>query len=350
MDKCLKELRVARKPLRSVSVSGKTQKFELTCGDTVQRWHIMRQLQFAMFTGHTDAVLSLVYLEAPSADRSDDARVFSASHDNSVCCWDPYDMACLYRLKEKTSEVSCMVYLEHAGLLVTSNDDGSVRFWNPDAGSSMVYRHHTNTVSCLTVAHLKRCTYLISGSFDGYVVSIAAASLRVRQVSRACSIRTAPAELVSGTLRGGAQSSRPLRTCSIPWPRAATGMTARSCVRVSWTPTRRKARLSLWVAMNAQCRCVGVVVCVSAETVARSCADLACWSWFRSSSCGRSPRGRASVGLRAIRSPSRRWPRTPITCSRAPTTCLSASGTSRTCWNRKRGMGHSVSERARTIC
>lgn len=117
--------------------------------------------------GHTDAVLSLVYLEAPSADRSDDARVFSASHDNSLCCWDPYDMACLYRLKEKTSEMSSMVYLRHAGLLVTGNDDGSVRFWNPDAGSSMVYRHHENTVSCLTVAHLKRCTYLISGSFDG---------------------------------------------------------------------------------------------------------------------------------------------------------------------------------------
>lgn len=51
MDKCLKELRVARKPVRSVSISGKTQKFELTCGNTVQRWHIMRQLQFAMFTG-----------------------------------------------------------------------------------------------------------------------------------------------------------------------------------------------------------------------------------------------------------------------------------------------------------
>lgn len=35
--------------------------------------------------------------------------------------------------------------------------------------SSMAYKHHKNTVSCLTAVHLKRCSYLITGSFDGYV-------------------------------------------------------------------------------------------------------------------------------------------------------------------------------------
>lgn len=47
--------------------------------------------------GHTDAVLALIHLEAPSKDRADDARVFSASLDNTICCWDPYDMTCIYK-------------------------------------------------------------------------------------------------------------------------------------------------------------------------------------------------------------------------------------------------------------
>jgi len=244
MDKCLKELRVARKPVHSVSVSGKTQVSELGwVFDAPKRVVVLRDsliltpsclsLLMLCLLGHwwrrhlcspaarpcsvgtscascsllcspdtrmlclpwctlkhqaqtvqTMHAFSLLRMTTVCAVGIRTLRGFDVSfasphrcggvvHHADHCCWcgerRRYDMACLYRLRERTSEVSCMMYLNHAGLLVTGNDDGSVRFWNPDAASSMAYRHHTNTVSCLAVAHLKRCSYLLSGSFDGCV-------------------------------------------------------------------------------------------------------------------------------------------------------------------------------------
>lgn len=166
MDKCLKEVRLTAVPTTSLTLLP-DQTFYVTAGETVQHWRISRELQFSVFAGHSDAVVSIAALEAPSPDREDDARVFSASLDNTICCWDPYDMTKMFSLKEPSSEISCMTYIASANLIVTGNDDGSLRFWNPDAGSSVVFTRHTNTVSCLCMSGLKKSHYLLSGGYDG---------------------------------------------------------------------------------------------------------------------------------------------------------------------------------------
>ncbi len=48
-----------------------------------------------------------------------DHRIFSASLDNTVRVWDPYDMACLNVLQGGTSEISAMLFFESWNLLVT---------------------------------------------------------------------------------------------------------------------------------------------------------------------------------------------------------------------------------------
>jgi WD40 repeat protein len=54
-------------------------------------------------------------------------------------------------------------------LLVTGSDDGAVRFWNPASGSTIMLKNHTNTVSCMTMCHLQRNHFLITGGYDGKV-------------------------------------------------------------------------------------------------------------------------------------------------------------------------------------
>ena len=62
-----------------------------------------------------------------------------------------------------------MIALPHLNLLVTGNDDGSIRWWNPDLGSLTSATHHDNTVCCLAHAPTAREEYLLSGSYDGSI-------------------------------------------------------------------------------------------------------------------------------------------------------------------------------------
>ena len=80
-----------------------------------------------------------------------------------------YDVTERFRMKEEESEISCMIPLSHLNLLVTGNDDGSIRWWNPDLGSLTSATHHDNTVCCLAHAPTSREEYLLSGSYDGSI-------------------------------------------------------------------------------------------------------------------------------------------------------------------------------------
>jgi WD40 repeat protein len=48
-----------------------------------------------------------------------DFRIFSASLDNTMRLWDPYDMACVRVMSESESEISAMTFYEAWNILVT---------------------------------------------------------------------------------------------------------------------------------------------------------------------------------------------------------------------------------------
>jgi WD40 repeat protein len=62
-----------------------------------------------------------------------------------------------------------MAHLPTCSLLVSGADDGSITFWNPDSGSTIILKYHSNTVSCLDIAQLRRNDYVLSGGYDGKV-------------------------------------------------------------------------------------------------------------------------------------------------------------------------------------
>ena len=53
--------------------------------------------------------------------------VFSASLDNTIRCWDDYDIRERFVLREanESVEISCLLSLPQMNLLVTGNDDGA---------------------------------------------------------------------------------------------------------------------------------------------------------------------------------------------------------------------------------
>jgi WD40 repeat protein len=73
-------------------------------------------------------------------------------------------------LEETRSEVSVLHHSPLTDFLLTGHDDGSIRAWNVDTGSTVSLRGHTNTVLCLGVAaRPKAGVMLLSTGFDGQV-------------------------------------------------------------------------------------------------------------------------------------------------------------------------------------
>jgi WD40 repeat protein len=102
-------------------------------------------------------------------------RIFSASLDNTIRQWDPYDLACIRVFEEYRSEVSCMTFAGLSKKLVTGHDDGSVRLWDLDTGSTVNLhepeRGHGNTVACVCVVERNGGDeqLVATGGFDGRV-------------------------------------------------------------------------------------------------------------------------------------------------------------------------------------
>ena len=220
MEKCIKQQRIFHGPLTSISVNGKTDNIFITGENCLERWHISREMKFEEYKGHVGPVIAILsaqlhgnheskknnngegtkhdggttttnnnnnshnqhhegkkshssshhqHHDEHHVRRQVSNRIYSASIDNTIRCWDPYDMSCIFTLTETRSEISCMIYLEDSNVLVTGNEDGSVRWWNPSSGSTIALREHTNTVSCMVFAPLHRVDYLITAGYDGKV-------------------------------------------------------------------------------------------------------------------------------------------------------------------------------------
>jgi len=151
----------------------------VTSETQLQTWTVLRDLKFEEYEGHSDAVVGLACAalddsysgkaEADEHTKTNGFMLFSAGIDNVLCGWDWYDMSCLYRLREPESEIACMAKVPDATMVATGNQDGTIRLWSCDTGSTVLLYGHRNTVSCLDVASRKRMTLLLSAGFDGQI-------------------------------------------------------------------------------------------------------------------------------------------------------------------------------------
>lgn len=129
-------------------------------------WHILRDLGYTEVGGHTGPVIALVSSEG---SRESDGLFYSASVDNTIRGWEPGAMACVSTLHEVHSEIASLLYSAANGFLISGHDDGSIRLWNSESGSTINLVEHTNTVCCLELGVRGRTELLLSAGFDGCV-------------------------------------------------------------------------------------------------------------------------------------------------------------------------------------
>ena len=107
--------------------------------------------------------------EAALSTRSSESAVYSASLDGTIRAWDPQDMSCTSIFHEVRSEIACLIHCPRCERLVTGHDDGAIRLWHVDSGSTVTLSGHSNTVTCLSVDTRGKSVRLLSSSFDGTV-------------------------------------------------------------------------------------------------------------------------------------------------------------------------------------
>jgi len=172
----------APKGLRQIERSG--DKLYTSSGTAVDSWLVLRDVKYSESLGHTGPIVAVVVAEpqvTPRRTHGADARpveevaaaeqalVYSASLDGTLRAWDVYEMGCLSVLEERRSEISCLHHSPLCDMLLTGHDDGSIRIWNVDSGSTVTLSGHDNTVMCLGVAKRGAGQVLLSSGFDGQV-------------------------------------------------------------------------------------------------------------------------------------------------------------------------------------
>eukprot|EP01052_Picozoa_sp_SAG31_P025910 SAG31_NODE_2307_length_5969_cov_21.904940_4_plen_488_part_00 len=133
-------------------------------------WSVEQQVLVgqANYTGHDGPVISVVAVEN---DSREEHLIYTASEDNTIRCFDPYDNHCLRTYREtKGDDITCAIYNHQYKYIISGHDSGTLKIWNPDSGSFLKLGGHSNTVSCLVVGRdVKGDRRLISCDYDGAI-------------------------------------------------------------------------------------------------------------------------------------------------------------------------------------
>eukprot|EP01138_Halocafeteria_seosinensis_P006157 gb/GECG01006296.1/.p1 GENE.gb/GECG01006296.1/~~gb/GECG01006296.1/.p1 ORF type:complete len:1100 (+),score=147.72 gb/GECG01006296.1/:1-3300(+) len=175
----------------------------ITLGHCVYELSVDRTSVTAWKKHHTGALLGL-HVESPesciqSVDRKAGKRIMpgmcryrhsgavtkngimlSASRDNSLVCWDLWNVEPLYRLvafqhgsadgtsfsetAKLQSEVTSLCYLPNPEILLTGHNDGTLLVWKKDSKEQEKYYYHSGTISSIMALESRDGSYQVISS------------------------------------------------------------------------------------------------------------------------------------------------------------------------------------------
>ncbi|TMW66445.1 hypothetical protein Poli38472_004210 [Pythium oligandrum] len=182
-DKWIKKEKLFPSPLVIVSISLQIGADWMFVGikNGLKHWKIDRDVRYGEFHGHKDTVVALAVIkdevlmeESPevSEDHSPatSSRFFSSSLDQTIRCWDSYDVKAVFGFEERHSEITCMVAAKKFSKVVTGHENGCIKAWGIYTGQFLTKGLPSKSaVTCVTTCIIRDQEFIITGDVDGSV-------------------------------------------------------------------------------------------------------------------------------------------------------------------------------------
>merc|ERR1719473_231612 len=81
--------------------------------------------------------------------------LYTAAMDNTIRMWDLDSLQCIKNLRERRNEITSMIYLPRANVIITGHEDFELKMWSIDSQQEACLRTvtgdaiHENTISAL---------------------------------------------------------------------------------------------------------------------------------------------------------------------------------------------------------
>lgn len=114
---------------------------------------VVRGVKFSELNEHTGPVVGMA-----SRPTAQGGLLYTAAMDNTIRTWDADTLESVKCLKEKKDEITAMVYLPRANVIITGHENSDLKMWSVDCQQSALLRTvsgtgaHTNTISTLVCA------------------------------------------------------------------------------------------------------------------------------------------------------------------------------------------------------
>lgn len=114
---------------------------------------VVRGVKFSELNEHTGPVVGMASRPTPQG-----GLLYTAAMDNTIRTWDADTLECIKCLREKKHEVTAMVYLPRANVIITGHENSDLKMWSVDCQMDACLRTvsgtsaHTNTISTLVCA------------------------------------------------------------------------------------------------------------------------------------------------------------------------------------------------------
>lgn len=158
MESCVVWRQLTKEPIIQIHYELATHRLLVLCPHVLCVFDIVRGVKFSELNEHTGPIVSMASRATPQGgllytaamDNTDDK-----STDNTIRMWDADALECIKCLKEKKDEITAMVYLPRANVIVTGHEPGELKIWSLDAQQEAYLRTvtghsvHENTISAL---------------------------------------------------------------------------------------------------------------------------------------------------------------------------------------------------------
>merc|ERR1712139_585780 len=158
MESCVVWRQLTKEPILQIHYELSTHRLLVLSPHILRVFDVVRGVKFSELNEHTWPIVSMASRPTPQGgllytaamDNTDDK-----STDNTIRMWDADALECIKCLKEKKDEITAMVYLPRANVIITGHEPGELKIWSIDSQQEACLRTvtgqaiHENTISAL---------------------------------------------------------------------------------------------------------------------------------------------------------------------------------------------------------